>query len=143
MSSFSAHSTVCFLVFLIDGTIESPSFSSLFQTPIKYIDENIEWRSREPIDRTKVLPVYDFIVVGAGSAGAVVANRLTEVKPILYLQYVFFFFRFVVLTRKKNVSRLDRPMAGTVNRSGSGILASYGHTVRSSVTSDHIDQLEI
>lgn len=73
--------TCIFVVFTerIIFTTTSPGYPSLFESALKYLQESLEWDSNEIQDIKHVLPEYDFIVVGAGSAGSVVASRLSEV----------------------------------------------------------------
>ena len=56
-----------------------PQISGLFEGALHFIDEGTQFSQGEPPDAKRILREYDFIVVGAGSAGCVVANRLSEI----------------------------------------------------------------
>lgn len=65
----------------LDGmTTEYPP---LFEDLINYLLEAANYGKRQTRDEPYELTEYDFIIVGAGSAGAVLANRLSEVSEYI------------------------------------------------------------
>ncbi|XP_075219563.1 glucose dehydrogenase [FAD, quinone]-like [Lycorma delicatula] len=73
-----ARTGVCFFILSLIAAVNT-AFPPLTESMLSFMSEGINMMNTEPKDVKTVLREYDFIVVGAGSAGCVVANRLTEV----------------------------------------------------------------
>lgn len=64
--------------FMLVTWLRSSHQQSMLEGVIRLLMDGEQQASAEPEDAQKLYNEYDFIVVGAGTAGCVIANRLSE-----------------------------------------------------------------